>query len=66
MELLLNPGSFPGWRGGPMCYADTVGLRKVYERIAAFHKEHGYHWTPAPLLKKLAEEGKTFAQWDAR
>ena len=35
-------------------------LKKVYERISEFHKQHSYHWTPAPLLKRLAEEGKTF------
>ncbi len=55
---------FPAFRGGPMFYADTVGLKKVYDRVCAFEKEHGFWWQPAPLLKKLAEEGKTFAQYD--
>ncbi|MFO1020951.1 MAG: 3-hydroxyacyl-CoA dehydrogenase NAD-binding domain-containing protein [Planctomycetales bacterium] len=55
---------FPAYRGGPMWYADTVGLKKVYERIREFEKEHGAIWTPAPLLKKLAESGKTFADFD--
>lgn len=55
---------FPAHRGGPMFYADTVGLKAVYDRICEFEKQHGELWTPAPLLKKLAEEGKTFAQYD--
>ena len=55
---------FPAHRGGPMFYADTVGLKKVYDRICEFEKQHGELWAPAPLLKKLAEEGKTFAQYD--
>jgi len=52
---------FPAYRGGPMWYADTVGLRKIYERIVEFERQHGDSWTPAPLLKRLAEEGQTFA-----
>jgi len=55
---------FPAFRGGPMFYADTVGLKTVYDRVCAFEKEHGFWWEPAPLLKRLAEEGKTFAQYD--
>jgi len=52
---------FPAFRGGPMCYADTIGVDKVYERVAAFHKIHGALWEPAPLLEKLAREGRTFS-----
>ena len=55
---------FPAHRGGPMFYADTIGLKNVYDRVCEFQKQHGELWTPAPLLKKLAEEGKTFAQYD--
>jgi 3-hydroxyacyl-CoA dehydrogenase len=51
---------FPRWRGGPMYYADTVGLAKVYERVAAFHREQGAFWTPSPLLRRLAESGGSF------
>jgi 3-hydroxyacyl-CoA dehydrogenase len=53
---------FPSWRGGPMWYADTIGLKNVYERVCEFHRQHGDLWKPAPLLKQLAEMGKTFAQ----
>jgi len=59
--IYLNGYGFPAYRGGPMWYADTVGLDKVYRRISEFHQQHGELWEPAPLLKRLAEEGKTFA-----
>jgi 3-hydroxyacyl-CoA dehydrogenase len=49
---------FPAYRGGPMWYADTIGLKKILDKIEEFH------WEPAPLLKKLAFEGKTFASLD--
>jgi 3-hydroxyacyl-CoA dehydrogenase len=62
--IYLNGYGFPAHRGGPMWYADTVGLKKVYDRISEFHQQHGELWTPAPLLKRLAEEGKTFAELD--
>jgi 3-hydroxyacyl-CoA dehydrogenase len=53
---------WPIYRGGPMHYADTVGLKKVAERLSHYAKETGdKSLEPAPLLKKLAEEGKTFA-----
>jgi 3-hydroxyacyl-CoA dehydrogenase len=55
---------FPADRGGPMWYADTVGLPSVLERIRWFEREHGELWTPAPLLKRLAEGGKSFADFD--
>lgn len=62
--IYLNGYGFPAWRGGPMWYADTVGLKKVYDRVCEFHAQHGELWEPAPLLKQLAEEGKTFADFD--
>ncbi len=55
---------FPAYRGGPMKYADLVGLPKVYERICEFEKEHGELWKPAPLLEKLAKANSTFAAYD--
>ena len=58
--IYLNGYGFPSHRGGPMWYADKVGLDKVYGRISEFHQQHGELWQPAPLLKRLAEEGKTF------
>jgi len=64
--IYLNGYAFPAYRGGPMWYADTVGLKKVYERIREFQQRHGGWWEPAPLLKGLAEQGKTFAEFHAR
>ncbi|MGH9940007.1 MAG: 3-hydroxyacyl-CoA dehydrogenase NAD-binding domain-containing protein [Blastocatellia bacterium] len=62
--IYVNGYGYPAWRGGPMWYADTIGLKKVYERVKQFHEEHGELWEPAPLLKRLAEAGKTFADFD--
>jgi len=61
--IYLNGYGFPSYRGGPMWYADTVGLKSVYQRILDFRRQHGELWEPAPLLKRLAEEGKTFAEF---
>jgi 3-hydroxyacyl-CoA dehydrogenase len=63
--IYLTGYGFPAYRGGPMWYADTVGLRKVRDRIAEFHAQHGEFWEPAPLLNRLADQGETFASWDA-
>jgi 3-hydroxyacyl-CoA dehydrogenase len=62
--VYLNGYGFPAWRGGPMFYADTVGIPKVLARIEEFEKSHGELWASAPLLKKLAAEGKTFGNFD--
>jgi 3-hydroxyacyl-CoA dehydrogenase len=61
--IYLNGYGFPAHRGGPMWYADTVGLKKVLARIEEFHRQHGELWEPAPLLKQLTDQGKTFADW---
>ena len=61
--IYLNGYGFPAYRGGPMWYADTVGLKQVYERVSEFQRQHGEVWRPAPLLKRLADEGKTFADF---
>ena len=51
---------FPAYLGGPMFYADTIGLAKVYEKVCELAEQDPASWQPAPLLKKLAEEGGTF------
>lgn len=56
---------FPRYRGGPMFYADSVGLRHVYEVMQGFCEIHEDWLEPAPLLERLAREDKTFAEWDA-
>ena len=53
--IYLTGYGFPAYRGGPMFYADSVGLQKIHDRIREFG------WRPAPLLELLAREGKTFA-----
>jgi len=58
---------FPAWRGGPMHYADAIGLEVVLARIEEFRDRFGdENWTPAPLLEKLVGEGRTLAEWAER
>ncbi|WP_295527783.1 3-hydroxyacyl-CoA dehydrogenase NAD-binding domain-containing protein [uncultured Pseudacidovorax sp.] len=52
---------FPRFRGGPMKYADMVGLPKVLDDIRTFAKEDPLFWKPAPLLEKLVAEGRDFS-----
>jgi 3-hydroxyacyl-CoA dehydrogenase len=58
--IYVNGYGFPGWRGGPLFYADRRGLGEVLAHIRVFHREHGERWRPAPLLVELAERGGTF------
>ncbi|HEX2114531.1 MAG TPA: 3-hydroxyacyl-CoA dehydrogenase NAD-binding domain-containing protein [Alphaproteobacteria bacterium] len=57
---------FPAWRGGPMFYADQIGLETVYDEVCRFAARDAENWTPAPLLKRLTEQGKSFASLEAR
>jgi 3-hydroxyacyl-CoA dehydrogenase len=62
--VYLTGYGFPDFRGGPLFYADTVGLPNILRTMREF--AGGYQpdaWEPAPLLKQLASEGKTFASW---
>ncbi|WP_312246316.1 3-hydroxyacyl-CoA dehydrogenase NAD-binding domain-containing protein [Stutzerimonas nitrititolerans] len=61
--IYLNGYGFPAWRGGPMFYADSVGLDRVLATIRELHARCGEWWKPAPLLEKLAAEGRTFSGW---
>jgi 3-hydroxyacyl-CoA dehydrogenase len=60
--VYLNGYGFPLHRGGPMLYADTVGLPNVVRTLRRFAAEPGADasWQPAALLVKLADEGRTF------
>jgi 3-hydroxyacyl-CoA dehydrogenase len=51
---------FPRYRGGPMFYADTVGLPAILTRIHEYRERVGPHWKPAPLIEKLVAEGRGF------
>ena len=53
---------WPVYRGGPMFYADTVGLKTVLERLKDFQATFGDEFKPAALLEKLAAEGGTFSK----
>lgn len=57
---------FPRFRGGPMKYADTVGLGQILADIRTFAQEDPLFWQPAPLLEKLVAEGKDFASLNQR
>ncbi len=61
--VYLTGYGFPLHRGGPMCYADTVGLFNVVQQMKRFaqnpHDDAGF-WEPAPLLARLVAEGRTF------
>lgn len=52
---------FPAWRGGPLHWADRVGLPAILARVEAFRAEQGAWWEPAPLLTRLVDEGSSFA-----
>jgi 3-hydroxyacyl-CoA dehydrogenase len=59
--VYLTGYGFPLWRGGPMFYADSVGLYNVLATMRRFATGyHGEDWQPAPLLVELAEAGKSF------
>lgn len=62
--VYVNGYGFPAYRGGPMFYADSLGLDKIYQTICEFGNTYGKEfWQPAGLLKQLVEEGKTLTQW---
>jgi 3-hydroxyacyl-CoA dehydrogenase len=61
--VYLTGYGFPIWRGGPMMYADTVGLFNVVQAMQRFARnplDDAQFWQPAPLLQRLVAEGKTF------
>ncbi|MFD1695565.1 3-hydroxyacyl-CoA dehydrogenase NAD-binding domain-containing protein [Roseibium aestuarii] len=58
--VFLAGYGFPRWRGGPMQYADEIGLDTVLNRIRTYAAEDAHYWSPARLLEKLVAEGKTF------
>jgi 3-hydroxyacyl-CoA dehydrogenase len=63
--IYINGYGFPAYRGGPMQWADSIGLEAVLADIKRFHAEFGERWRPAPLLEKLVAEGKSFADLQA-
>ncbi len=61
--IWLHGYGFPRYRGGPMFWADSLGLRHVHAVMKGFHERLKDGLEPAPLLKRLAEEGGTFGDW---
>lgn len=59
--VYINGYGFPIWRGGPMFYANSIGLDKVLEKINKFAEKDEDFWKPADLLVALANDGGKFA-----
>jgi 3-hydroxyacyl-CoA dehydrogenase len=58
---------FPRYRGGPMFYAETIGLKKLLDGMRKYRELFGpMHWEPAPLLVELVREGKSLAEWERK
>ena len=60
--IWINGYGWPAYRGGPMFYADTVGLDKVVAQLEAYEKDYGEEWKPARLLVDCARQGKKISQ----
>jgi 3-hydroxyacyl-CoA dehydrogenase len=58
--IWIHGYGFPRYRGGPMFWADHIGLDKIYDAMSRFHAVHGEWMRPSPLLERLAKEGKGF------
>jgi 3-hydroxyacyl-CoA dehydrogenase len=52
---------FPAYRGGPMHYAEEIGLNSVANKVESFHADKGYWWRPSRLLLDLAKSGRNFS-----
>ena len=56
---------FPRYRGGPLYYADTIGLQTLLDGMLRYQKVFGpMHWQPARLLVELVEKGLSLADWE--
>jgi 3-hydroxyacyl-CoA dehydrogenase len=65
IDVVWSAGyGFPRYRGGPMFYAETLGLQTLLTGLARYQQRFGpMHWQPAPLLVQLVREHKTIAEW---
>jgi 3-hydroxyacyl-CoA dehydrogenase len=67
VDVIWTTGyGFPRFRGGPMFYADSIGVKKVYEEVVRLYKSHGHYWKPAALLEEIAKSGSTFTGWQSK
>ncbi|HEY1659209.1 MAG TPA: 3-hydroxyacyl-CoA dehydrogenase NAD-binding domain-containing protein [Candidatus Sulfotelmatobacter sp.] len=55
---------FPRYLGGPMFYADALGLDHIARRIRYYHERLGHYWRPAALIEQLAADHSNFERWD--
>ncbi len=61
IDVVYNNGyGFPRWRGGPMNYADKIGLDKILNNIKSYEKENSSFWSCPKLLEQLVNEGRKF------
>ena len=60
--VYINGYGFPVWRGGPMFYANSLGLDKVLEKLKGFQEIDSDFWKPADLLEKLAKDELKFGE----
>jgi 3-hydroxyacyl-CoA dehydrogenase len=61
--IWINGYNWPAYRGGPMWWADHLGLAHVLARLRSFEADLGPHWAPSPLLERLAADGRAFQTW---
>jgi 3-hydroxyacyl-CoA dehydrogenase len=68
IDVVYTAGyGFPRFRGGPLFWADSIGLPNIVSGIHSLAQRFGSeYWTPAPLLVELASSGGSFAEWDSR
>ena len=59
--VMVHGYGYPAWRGGPMREADSIGVAEMLRRVEALHAAAGAGWEPAPLLRELAQAGRSFA-----
>ncbi|MBM3560061.1 MAG: 3-hydroxyacyl-CoA dehydrogenase [Alphaproteobacteria bacterium] len=65
LDVIFATGyGFGRQRGGPMHYADQLGLPRVLERMRYWHERYGEPWRPAPLIERLVQQKKSFADLD--
>jgi len=57
---------FPRYKGGPMFYADLIGIKEVYQAVCRYHDQFGNYWKPAPLFEKLAQDGTGLLDWSSK
>ena len=63
MDLAMIYGAgFPAYRGGILRYADSWGLKHVYEKLQSLTDRYGQQFKPADLIRAMADSGKTFYQ----